>query len=265
MKTLRIGLVQMSAGADVEENLAKVQAVVAPLEAYDLIALPEVFALRGGDKEYRHVAAPLSGRLVARVGVFAEKLQSWLLAGSVIERDGIHMYNTSVLFDRAGHVAAAYRKIHLFEAVLDDGQQIRESDSYEAGDTPVTVDIEGWRAGLSVCYDLRFPELYRRYAAEGADVLFMPSNFTQRTGRDHWDVLVRARAIENQCFVIAPDQCGANPVTGVVSHGHSLAVGPWGQVLAEAGDEECVLTVDLDPAELSGARERIPVLKHRVL
>lgn len=127
------------------------------------------------------------------------------------------------------------------------------------------VDIEGWRCGLSICYDLRFPELYRGYAALGAHLLLIPANFTQRTGRDHWEVLVRARAIENQCFVVAPNQCGANPSSGVVSHGHSLAVGPWGEVLAAARDEETALHCVLDPAELWRTRQRVPALDHRRL
>ena len=119
--------------------------------------------------------------------------------------------------------------------------------------------------GLSICYDLRFPELYRDYSAQGAHALLIPANFTQRTGRDHWEVLTRARAIENQSFVIAPDQCGVNSGTGVASYGHSVVVGPWGEVLALAGDEETVLSVTLEPAALESARNRVPALQHRRL
>jgi nitrilase len=116
---------------------------------------------------------------------------------------------------------------------------------------------------MSVCYDLRFPELYRLYTERGARLLFVPSNFTQRTGRDHWEVLCRARAIENQCFVVAPNQCGANPATGIASHGHSVVVGPWGEVLCEAGDDETVLTARLDIGALEATRRRVPALDHR--
>ncbi|MBN1556791.1 MAG: carbon-nitrogen hydrolase family protein, partial [Lentisphaerae bacterium] len=123
--------------------------------------------------------------------------------------------------------------------------------------------MDGWCGGLSICYDLRFPELYREYAARGAHVLWVPSNFTLRTGRDHWEVLLRARAIENQCFVVAPDQCGTNPRTGIASYGHSLAVDPWGEILARAGGTAEVLTVTLDPDRLDAVRRRIPVLEHR--
>jgi len=190
---------------------------------------------------------------------------AWVLAGSLLERDGQRVYNTSVLFDRQGAIRASYRKIHLFEARLEDGRLIREADAYDPGSQPVAASIDGWKAGLAMCYDLRFPELFRLYAAEGAQILFVPSNFTQRTGRDHWEILVRARAIENQAFVVAPDQCGTNPVTGVPSHGHSLVVGPWGEVLAEAGDQETVITARLDVDELRKIRNRVPALTHRVL
>jgi predicted amidohydrolase len=189
----------------------------------------------------------------------------WLLAGSILERRRGRIYNTSLVFDRSGALRARYRKIHLFEARLDDGRVIRERSVYEAGSRPVMLMLEGWRCGLSICYDLRFPELYRLYADRGAHLLFAPANFTQRTGRDHWDVLVRARAIENQCFVVAPGQCGANPATGVASYGHSLVVGPWGEVLARAGDRETCLAVTLDPDRLRETRRRIPVLRHRRL
>jgi nitrilase len=195
----------------------------------------------------------------------AKARHAYLLAGSLLERAGEKVYNTSVLFDRSGAVAATYRKIHLFEARLEDGTRIREAEAYDPGREPVAADIEGWQAGLAICYDLRFPELFRTYAAQGAHLLFVPSNFTQRTGKDHWEVLVRARAIENQCFVVAPNQCGVNPATGVRSHGHSMIVGPWGEVLAAAADEESVILAKLDPADLAATRNRVPALRHRVL
>ncbi|MCX7933834.1 MAG: carbon-nitrogen hydrolase family protein, partial [Planctomycetota bacterium] len=155
--------------------------------------------------------------------------------------------------------------IHLFEARLEDGRVIRERDLYAPGRKPCLAKAAGWPAGLAICYDLRFPELFRLYAQRGALLFFLPSNFTQRTGRDHWETLVRARAIENQCFVIAPNQCGANPATGVMSHGHSLIVGPWGEILAAAGDEETVIAADLDPELLRRSRHRVPAWQHRRL
>jgi predicted amidohydrolase len=265
LQPLRVTVVQNAAGSDVEANLAWIEARLPPAGATDLVALPEVFAFRGGDEQLRAAAEPRDGRAGRWLAAQAAARRAWFLAGSIMERDGERLFNTSLLFDRAGKLAAAYRKIHLFEARLESGHVVRERDVYEPGDTPVLADIEGWRAGLSICYDLRFPELFRRYAAQDATILFIPANFTQRTGRDHWEVLVRARAIENQCFVVAPDQCGANPVNRSRSHGHSAVVGPWGELLAEAGDEPAVLQVALDPALLHATRHRVPALMHRRL
>lgn len=260
---LRVTLAQNDAGADGAANLAWIERHLPGPGETDLIALPEVFALRGNDDTYRAAAEPGDGPLAHWLAAQAVRCKAWVLAGSVLERDGDRIYNTSLLLDRTGRQVASYRKMHLFEARLESGRVIRESDLYQAGDTPVLVDIEGWQCGLSICYDLRFPELYRHYSAHGASLLLVPSNFTQRTGRDHWEVLVRARAIENQCYVIAPDQCGSNPHTRCRSHGHSLAVAPWGEILAAAGDEPAVLQVTLDPTVLRATRERVPALLHR--
>ena len=229
----------------------------------DVIALPELFAARGSAADNRAAAAPLDGSIAQWVRELATAKQAWVLAGSVIEGDEGHVYNTSFLVNREGQQVATYRKIHLFEATLEDGTHLRESDIYEAGHEPTVTDVEGWRAGLAICYDLRFPELFRHYADSGMKLLFAPSDFPHRTGKDHWNILVRARAIENQCFVVAPNQCGINPGTGVSSYGHSMIVGPWGDVLAEAGEEETVLVGELNPADLRRIRQRVPALKHR--
>ena len=260
-----LSVVQCSAGPDKQQNLQRVSALLEQAPPCDVIVLPEVFAVRGNDEDYRREAEPVAGPTVECLRETALTRRAWVLAGSIIEHSEGALYNTSVLLDRHGAVAAAYRKIHLFEATLDDGTFIREADTYRAGDEPVLADVEGWRFGLAICYDIRFPELFRRYAEAGAHAFFIPSNFTQRTGRDHWEVLVRARAIENQCFVVAPNQCGINVRTGVASHGHSMAVDPWGEVLGQAGDDEEIITVRLDPERLEEVRARIPVLQHRRL
>ena len=262
---LRVTLVQNTAGADQQANLDWIAARLPPDRQTDLILLPEVFAFRGSDEEYRAAAEPLDGPLAHWLQAQAVRTHAWVLAGSVLERDGDKIYNTSLLFDRNGQLAATYRKMHLFEARLESGRVIRESDVYQAGSQPVLATMESWRCGLSICYDVRFPELYRHYAGQGATLLVIPANFTQRTGRDHWETLVRARAIENQCFVLAPDQCGANPHTRCRSYGHTLAIGPWGETLAAAVDEPAVLQITLDPALLHTARQRVPALEHRRL
>jgi len=264
-RPMRVVLVQNSAGADVEANLAAIERRLRRAPTCDLIALPEVFAIRGNDADYRAAAEHLPGAITKCLMALAARARAWVLAGSVIERCRGKIYNTSVLINRQGRIAARYRKIHLFEANLDNGQIIRESDIYAAGASPVMAEVEGWSCGLAICYDLRFPELFRHYSRHGAALFFVPSNFTQKTGKAHWATLVRARAIENQAFVVAPNQCGANPRTGIASHGHSLAVGPWGDVLAIAGDKETILTVTLQPEELRRTRARIPVLRHRRL
>ncbi len=264
MQPLRIAVVQNAAGRDLDANLGALDAQMPAAGTSDVIALPEVFALRGADADYR-AAAGSYGPVLAWLAEQARRRAAWVLAGSVIEPDADGIYNTCLLLAPDGTCAARYRKIHLFEAVLDDGRTIREADTYRAGADPVLAAIGPWRCGLSICYDVRFPELYRHYSAGGAHLLFVPANFTQRTGRDHWEILVRARAIENQCFVVAPDQCGCNPRTGVASHGHSLVVGPWGEILAGAGDTPATLQVTLDPAELRATRARVPALSHRRL
>lgn len=265
MKKIRVAVLQISAGLDVSRNLQRLRRLLARVPAVDIIAVPEVFAIRGADHDYRRSAEPVGGDVIEQMSVVARERGSWVLAGSVIEKAGSHIYNTCVLLNRRGRVTATYRKIHLFEAHLDNGKHIRESDAYEPGNRPTVAGIEGWRAGLSICYDLRFPELFRYYVARGACLFFVPSNFTQKTGKDHWEMLLRARAIENQCFVVAPNQCGANPVTGIGSYGHSMVVGPWGEVMCEAGAKETALIADLDPQLLTRTRRRIPALKHRVV
>lgn len=266
MKRLTVAVVQTNAGADPAGNLAHLDRLLATLPPADLVALPEVFAFRGSDEQYRARAEPLDGSLLTHLAALARNRHAWLSAGSILEADGDRVFNTSVLLDRKGHLAAAYRKIHLFEARLEDGRMIREADAYEPGDAPVLAEIEGWRVGLAICYDLRFPELFRRYSSQGAHLFLVPSNFTQRTGKDHWEILVRARAIENQCFVVAANQCGANPATGVASYGNSMVVGPWGDVIGRAsGDRQETLMAELDPAELEKTRARVPALQHRRL
>lgn len=276
---LVVSIAQNSAGRYVAENLARLEQILLEAPPSNLLAFPEVFAVRGSDDDYRAAEESLGvtptgttegsclrdGPIVKWLRALAQRTNSWVLAGSLIEKDAARRYNTSLLINRSGGIAASYRKIHLFEARLGNGQVIRERDIYEAGSDPVTAKVEGWKCGLAVCYDLRFPELFRHYADLGAHLFFVPSNFTQKTGIDHWETLVRARAIENQAFIMAPDQCGENPFTGIESHGHSMIAGPWGEVLCRAGDEECVITAKLDPAELAKTRARIPVLEHRRL
>jgi len=262
---LKVALVQVNAGRDPQANLGRMKQLLARLGTCDLIALPEVFAVRGSQEDYRAQAQVLTGPLVAFLASMAHRHNAWVLAGSITESAGPTVYNTSLLLNRRGEVVASYRKIHLFEAELDSGQVVREADLWQAGTEPVMTDVEGWRCGMAICYDLRFPELFRGYSKAGAHLFFLPSNFTQRTGKDHWEVLLRARAIENQCFIVAPNQCGTDPHTGIAGYGNSMIVGPWGDVLARLDDEEAVTSVTLDLNDLEETRRRIPALAHRKL
>jgi predicted amidohydrolase len=262
---LRVTLVQISAGADLQANLGKLKHLLSGVGNTDVIALPEVFAMRGSNQDYRDHAQDISGTLVNFMASIAHRHNAWVLAGSIVESAGQGLYNTSVLVNRRGEVHAWYRKIHLFEAEIEPGQIIRESDTYQAGDAPVMTDLDGWQCGLAICYDVRFPELFRHYSSKGAHLFFIPANFTQRTGKDHWEILLRARAIENQCYVVAPNQCGTNPYTKVESYGHSMVIGPWGDVITLIEEGDSAVTVTLDIHQLDQTRRRIPALSHRKL
>jgi predicted amidohydrolase len=197
------------------------------------------------------------------MAAWARRYDLWLVGGSITERrDGRErLSNTCCVFAPDGALAAVYRKIHLFDVEVG-GHVYRESESEEPGDEPVVVEAEGWCVGLSVCYDIRFPELYRVLTLAGAELLTVPANFTLATGKDHWHVLLRARAIESQCYVVAAAQVG-EPMPGRPSYGHSAIVDPWGTVLADAPDEETVIVADLDRARLRRIRETLPSLANR--
>jgi predicted amidohydrolase len=191
----------------------------------------------------------------------------WVHGGSVLELDGERVFNTSVLFDREGDLVATYRKIHLFDADPPGGLPSRESFVYSAGDQVVTAETEFGRAGLSICYDLRFPELYRSLAVQGATILFVPAAFRFETGKDHWDVLIRARAIEDQAFVVAAAQWGTWGAPGKErrNFGNSMVADPWGRVVSRAPDGVGVTLAELDLEEVTRVREALPALRHRRL
>jgi predicted amidohydrolase len=266
---LRVALVQLDAGPDVPANRSRaVELVKRGGEALEgrpgLIALPEVFLYRGPATGFRESAAELPGPATEPFSKLARDLRAWLLLGSLAERstDPERPYNTSVLLDPQGAIAARYRKRHLFDVAIDGGPSDRESARTTPGEDAVVAVLEGAaegtdvRLGMSVCFDLRFPELYRDLTAGGAEILAVPSSFTEATGRDHWEVLLRARAIENGAFVIAPAQCGSSG--GIQTHGHSMVVDPWGIVLARAPDGPGVAVADLDLPRVAAVRRQIP-------
>ena len=260
----------MHSGPDVEQNLATAERLVreAADGGGDLAALPEYLEFMGPTSQRSDVAQPIPGTVTDRLGSVARERSMWVLAGGLLEAHADRVYDTSVLIDREGEVAASYRKIHLFDVELPDQPPIQESASITAGDQLVTHATETARLGLSICYDLRFPEVYRGLMALGAEVLFVPAQFQHATGKDHWHTLLRARAIENQCYVVAPGQCGdfGNPGEGRRSYGHSLVADPWGRILVEASEGDVgVWFADLDLDALRTLRRDFPVLQHRRL
>ena len=267
---MRVAVCQMHSGEDVEANVKEAESLLGEAAdgAADLAVLPEMFAFMGPARLRAQVAEPVPGPITGRLAVLARDRSMWVLGGSVLEADDGRVFNTSVLFDRTGELVTRYRKIHLFDAEPPGQPPIRESETFSAGEELVTHETEFGRIGLTICYDLRFPELYRGLMALGAEILTVPAQFQWATGVDHWEVLLRARAIEDQCFVAAAAQWGefGSPEEPRRSYGHSMVVGPWGDVLVAAPEEGSgVWFADLDMAELRRVRKVLPVLEHRRL
>jgi predicted amidohydrolase len=262
---LRVAAVQMTSGDDVERNVATAAALVARAAAAGarLVVLPEKWNVIDRDERQVEVAEPVDGPSLAAAAAWARDLGVALVAGSISELvpGEDRAYNTSALILPDGTLAALYRKLHLFDVDVG-GRVYRESASARGGDGMLVATALGHRIGLSVCYDLRFPELYRALALAGAEILCVPSAFTAATGKDHWEPLLRARAIENQAFVIAAGQVGVH-ATGAASHGRSMIVDPWGVVLAQAPDTETAIVADLDFDRLRRVRQGLPALEHR--
>jgi predicted amidohydrolase len=260
---LRVAAVQLNSTGDKAANLAKAERLVAAAAAdgAELVALPEKWNLLAAGAELLAGAEALDGPSLTAARSWAHAHGIHLLAGSVAERGEGKAFNTSVLIGPDGEDLAAYRKVHLFD-VDAGGVAYRESEHEQPGSELVVSDVGDLAVGLSVCYDLRFPELFRILALRGVRLITLPSAFTKATGQDHWEVLLRARAIENQVFVLAPNQVGQAP-PHYDSFGHSAIVDPWGAVLAVAPDEECFIAADLDLAEQDRVRDALPSLANR--
>jgi deaminated glutathione amidase len=262
--TVLVAAIQMECAPDTDRNRARAEALVreAAAEGAALVALPELFASLAPGPAMREHAERLDGPTGLWASALAAELGIWFLAGSFVERgDDDRLFNTSCLFGPDGRRRSVYRKIHLFDVEVP-GAGIHESLLFGAGDEIVVSPMDGAVLGLTVCYDLRFPELFRIQALQGATMVALPSAFTAATGPDHWEPLVRARAIENQVFVVAPGQCGTS-ADGIARHGHSLIVDPWGRVLADGGDDEGVVLATCDPAEVDRSRQAVPSLENR--
>ena len=263
---IRLACVQLTSGTDKAANLEKTARLVAQAAATgaDVVALPEKWNAIGTPEVLHGAAESIEhGESVEAMRGWARQLGISLVGGSITERrEGREkLSNTSLVFDPDGELVATYRKIHLFDVEVG-GQVYRESEAEEPGDEAVVAEVEGWPVGLTVCYDIRFPELYRILALQGALLATVPAHFTLHTGKDHWHLLLRARAVENGFYVAAPAQVG---VTGIdrPSYGRSLVIDPWGTVLAQAPDEETVITAEIDQARVEEVRRQLPSLKNR--
>ncbi len=268
--TFLAAAVQLTSTSDLEANWRSASRLVeraAGLGAR-FVATPENTNFLGPHAEKVRLAEPLDGPTCERFGELTAGLGIHLLLGSFNERseDPERCYNTSVLFAPDGSLLAAYRKIHLFDVDVSESVRFVESATVKAGDRTVTVETPLAKLGLSICYDLRFPELYMALVAAGAEVLTVPSAFTATTGKDHWHPLLRARAIESQCYVIAPAQSGRHDDGGLrESYGHAMIVDPWGQIVAMASDGPGLALAEIDLERVRWCRRAIPVARHRRL
>jgi len=261
---MKVALIQMNATNDKSRNIVRAVELVKEAMACQsrFVLLPEVFNFRGvltQPRDIQGIAEPIGGESLRPFMALAKKHKVFILAGSVYEKvKGMKkVYNTSVLIDDNGKISTRYRKIHLFDAIIGK-KVIKESKLFVAGRKMAIGVVDKLRVGLSVCYDLRFPRLYKNYAQQGVHVLCVPSAFTKATGQAHWEVLLRARAIENLCYILAPNQIGHDG-RGVPSYGHSMIIDPWGKILAEAsGDKEEIIYARLDKDVLAGARKLLP-------
>jgi predicted amidohydrolase len=270
---LRVGAVQMRSGSDLAANLATVRDLTgrAAADGAKLVALPECFSFLGrGEGDKLPIAERLEdgGPIVSALRELAVKHGVWMLGGGtpeIVPGDATRTWNTAVLVDPRGELVSRYRKIHLFDVDIPGGATLRESDATAAGDALVVADIAGAKVGLTICYDVRFPELYRALVKQhGAEVLMVPAAFTAHTGAAHWHLLLRARAVEDQAWVVAPAQWGRHNEKRE-SYGHTIVVDPWGTVVAEQADGDGVVMATLDSATVEKRRTQMPCLRHAVL
>lgn len=266
---MKIGLIQLQATENKHANIEKAvcmikQAIQAKAK---LIILPEIFMFRGqiqSIQDLQNISENIEGKAIQSLVILARQYQVNILAGSIYEKAKAHKktYNTSIFIDSCGKIIGKYRKKHLFQAQLKT-HKIQEANLFLAGQKLVCVDVGFWKFGLSICYDLRFPEQFRKYTQKGVNVLTVPSAFTYETGKDHWKVLLRARAIESLSYVIAPNQVGTD-ARGIRCYGHSMVVDPWGEVIAEASDDkEEIIYATLDQKFLKKKRQFLPGIVFR--
>ncbi len=271
MDSFTVAACQLDSRADREKNVEEALSAIdrAVAAGADLVSLPELFTFLGPKDEILENAESIPGPTVDRLAERAREHGVWIHAGSMYERatdgpagDAERAYNTTVLLDDAGEIVATYRKLHLFDVEIGERVSVLESERVAPGDDVTVVETPFGTLGLAVCYDLRFPELFTALSRRGADVLFLPAAFTLQTGKDHWEPLLRARAIENQAYVVAAGQVGRKP-NGVTTYGNSMIVDPWGTVVSRIGERSGVITAEIDLEYLERVRRELPSLSHR--
>lgn len=261
MRDITVALVQMDTQSDKEENLRNMEERIreAAKKGAGLVVFPETVEYIGPDLAGH--ASEVPGEITERFSRMARENNVWLHTGSITEKCEEKSRNLSMLFSPEGRCVAEYRKLHMFDVTVEDGPCYRESKNIAPGDTVSLADTDFGRVGLSICYDLRFPQLYRLMADKGAEILIVSANFTDPTGEAHWEPLLRARAIENTCYVLACGQCGQKKA--FKAHGHSMVVDPWGRIAAEAGEGEEILYARLSADILEKTRQQIPCLENQ--
>ncbi|GAC1423335.1 MAG: carbon-nitrogen hydrolase family protein [Ktedonobacteraceae bacterium] len=267
MTYLRTAVIQLNSRSHVTENMSVVEQSLdrAAMLGAQFVALPEYWTYLGPYTGFEAAAQTLSGPAITLLQAKARQHKMIVHGGSIVEKHSTltdKFYNTSVLINREGEIVAQYHKIHLFDVDLANGEKHYESERIIPGDQVVTAEVDGVRFGLTVCYDLRFPELFRSLALQNAHILLVPAGFTLHTGRDHWEVLLRARAIENACYVVAPAQIGRYQADRQC-FGRSMVIDPWGLVLAQAQDMPTVIVTEIDLSQIERVRAQIPSLQHR--
>ncbi|NWF60731.1 MAG: carbon-nitrogen hydrolase family protein [Fischerella sp.] len=269
MKSYLAAAIQMTSVPDLEKNLAQAEELIdlAVHQGAELVGLPENFPFMGEEKDKLAQADAIAHKTEIFLKTMAQRYQITILGGGFpvpVEGTG-KVYNTALLLDPNGQELLRYHKVHLFDVNVPDGNTYRESSTVMAGKELPSIYCgeKLGNLGLSVCYDVRFPELYRHLASKGADVMFVPAAFTAFTGKDHWQVLLQARAIENTCYVIAPAQTGLN-YNRRQTHGHAMIIDPWGMILADAGEKPGVAIAEINPSRLEQVRRQMPSLQHRV-
>jgi predicted amidohydrolase len=262
---MKIAAIEMTTACDPEVNMPIISDAVraAAKAGAQMVALPEtcVFMEKGSKAMRQRLTSEADNPHLGALCQLADELSIWLLIGSMVLADGDSPVNRSLLISPEGQVAARYDKIHMFDVTIENGETHRESAHYKAGEAAVLAPMGAVQLGLSICYDVRFPNLYRRLAQAGAHVISVPSAFTHQTGAAHWHILLRARAIETGCYIIAPAQVGKHE-NGRHTYGHSLIIDPWGEIIAEAQHGDRFIMAQIDPATCAAVRQQLPALEH---